>query len=410
MAGVWAVVWTLGVVACSGEGGSSSSSSSSSTGGGSSSGEGSSSSGSGGPDFLAAVVAARAAIEIGESNLDLNGDGTTDYRRTVDGSGNLLREELDVDQDGTADMVWDYSGDTKTYREDRDHDATPERTTDVTQDAADPTRVTYVQGRDTNGDGQVDYRVTYTVDPSEENVVLQLEEDVDFDGTFDWEETATTTRIQHAIASVSTSGATACTPAQKAALETAFDNAVKNATTCLNRMDSGAALDFARTVAGARFKLGCIPGDGTYCAEADVDNARHRWFGRDELPINVTTDGFGAAGCGSLEATIFHEIMHYVAGLHEIGDGTGDPADPVYACEKSCYGGGNSQDCAACLGARQGDDRCRHFPQAPCTAAAPAYCPCGTPRMYPTETACAVGCPSGLGCFASRCKARGPCR
>ena len=103
-------------------------------------------------------------------------------------------------------------------------------------------------------------------------------------------------------------------------------------------------------------------------------------------------------------------MMHYVDGLHEIDGGTDDPADPIYGCEKACYGGGNSQDCAACLGTRQGDSRCDHLPQQPCAGSPPAYCPCGTPRMYASETACAVGCPSGLACFASRCKPRGPCR
>lgn len=382
----------------------------SSTAGASTSG-GTSSSTESGPDLLAAVTAARAAIQAGQTAIDLNGDGVTDYQRTLDQAGNLVKEEIDIDQDGTADMVWDYSGETRTFREDRNHDGTPERRWDVTADADNPAIVTYVHGRDTNADGRVDYQLTYTVDPSDPSITLQIEEDVDFDGTFDWEEAAVTTRVQHgSLVSVSTTGPTACTPDKQAKLEEAFNNAVKNASSCLNRMDSGAALDFLRTIAGATFKLGCVAGDGTYCGEADVANAKYRWFGKDELPINITDEGFGNPGCGSLEATIFHEIMHYVAGLHEIGDGTGDPADPVYGCEKACYGGGNSQDCAACLGARQGDSRCKHFPQKPCTDPAPAYCPCGNPRMYDSATLCAVGCPSGLGCFASRCKERGPCR
>ena len=166
-------------------------------------------------DYAAAVVAARAALAGGATAVDLNGDGQTDYRVTRDGGGNILREELDLDQDGTAEMIWDFTGTTKTYREDRDHDGTPERTWDVTADTTDPTIVTYITARDTSGDGQVDYRVTYTVDPTADEVTLQLEEDVDLDGTFDWEESATTTRVQHAIASVSTSGPNACTPEKK---------------------------------------------------------------------------------------------------------------------------------------------------------------------------------------------------
>jgi hypothetical protein len=132
------------------------------------------------------------------------------------------------------------------------------------------------------------------------------------------------------------------------------------------------------------------------------------WFGRNELPIFIEPRGF-TAQCGPLESTIFHEVSHFVFDLHEIGDGSDDPQDEVYGCERTCFGKATSQTCAQCIGKKNGTPTCRQYPEVPCTADVPTLCTCDK-KIYLDELECHVECPSGLACFFEGCAAHGPCR
>lgn len=351
------------------------------------------------------IQAARDAIARGEQVIDLDGDGRKEYRRTLDSQGSLLKEEIDADGNGHYELVWDFSQPVKTYREDKDGDGTFEEMVDVSEPSSNPAAATYVLHRDASGDGVIDTRHTYTIDPAAPTFEVLTETDAEQDGFWSGNSRTSVERIQkNGIAPVSTSGPGSCSASDKALIDTAVSSAITKGVACLNGISASLALKVARTLAGAQFPIAC--GNATWCAEVDVANEKRRWFRKDNLPIIIHPPAFGAA-CGSLESTVFHELLHYALGLHEY---TNDPGDRVFACEKTCFGSATSQTCAACLGSKNGDTRCSKYPFQACTGPVPATCSCNG-KLYPDEPSCKARCPSGLACFAfTTCDRRGPCR
>lgn len=129
-------------------------------------------------------------------------------------------------------------------------------------------------------------------------------------------------------------------------------------------------------------------------------------------------NAYNPAACGPLSSTLFHELSRFFLGPHRVGDGQRDPADRVYNCERACFGHlsvQTSQTCAACVGGKNGDARCKKFRFVPCeNKPTPSYCGCpaNKSRWYDDPSSCAVGCPTGLACFTARCEdsTAGPCK
>jgi hypothetical protein len=358
-------------------------------------------------DFLIGLTAAKEALRAGATSADLDNDGYKEYRRQLDSSGKVLREQIDVDGDGRADLVWDYSGNTKTFRADIDGNGIPEVSRDVTEDTADATIHHFLSTSDSSGDGIPDLRRSYTIDPRKDMVNVLVEEDPDQDGSFSTQTTFTTPRVQNASqTSVDTRPLAACTTSQQEAIKRAFDKVISDGIACLWKVDKALALQYSQSHVNSDIVISCGSRPGV-CGHVDAANAASPWAGMNQLPIFVDPDGF-TSDCPALESTIFHEWSHFVLGLHEMGDGRTDPEDRIYGCQKTCFGMATSKTCAQCLGKKNGTPACKQYPEERCTAPAPRLCTC-TKKLYPDELQCTVECPTGLACFSGRCVPRGPC-
>jgi hypothetical protein len=119
--------------------------------------------------------------------------------------------------------------------------------------------------------------------------------------------------------------------------------------------------------------------------------------------------------CGSLESTIFHEMLHLTSmlGRHP-NDPTQSAGDRVEGCVAACFEERGRQatslDCAQCLGSKNGDARCAKYPFQACSSA--FYCSCDGHR-YERESVCVSNCNATLKCFSNICgpsATSGPCR
>jgi hypothetical protein len=362
-------------------------------------------------DLLDSLEAASEALLAGATTADLDSDGYKEYGRQLDSSGRVLREQIDVDGDGRADLVWDYSGSTKTFRADTDGNGIAEISMDVTEDTADSAIHRFMNTRDSNGDGIPDLRQSYSVDPRQDIVDVLVEEDPDQDGSFPTQTTFTTTRIQGApLASAAPRPLAACTASQQAALQSALKTAREKALDCMKGTDPVLFYRYEQNLLSTEYVISCgsLPDS---CGHIDVKDTAPLPPGgaKKERPIFIDPNGF-TSQCPSLEETIFHELSHYVLGLHELGDGVRDPQDQVFGCQSVCFGKATSQTCAQCIGQLNGDRRCDKFPLEPCGDVS-TFCDCPfRQKFYPNQLACAVDCPTGLACFSARCIVRGPCR
>lgn len=367
-------------------------------------------------DRVAALDAARERIARGDTMIDLNGDCVNEYRRVYGTGGQLIREEIDADGNGVAEMVWDHSSSTRTFTVDENGDGVFEYSEQAYTDAANPSILNVTVTEDTSDDGIPDYRITYAVNATTDSIQIQHAKDDDQDGTFSSTHTSTTTREQpYGGVSVEKTGVWACSDQEEQQIKDAYDQMLSEGWSCLNGMSPRLALDFLLTQAKSTIKVSCLP-TTTPCGSVDTYRARWRWLlGTDELPILLGKGNFdGSNTCRPLKQVIFHELLHYVVGLHRYGNGLDDPGDRVFGCVNTCFGDslgnpGNSRTCAACLGKKSGTSRCNSYPQVPCSADVPTYCKCnGT--IYQNEATCGGACPVSLGCFVGQCQPLGPCR
>jgi hypothetical protein len=374
-------------------------------------------------DVVGASLAARTAYVGHATSIDLDGNGVAEWTLVWGAGDSPTHEEIDSNGDGMADLVWDRTDTSATHTADRNFDGTFEYTLSGTRASAATTDpVTYVVTEDTTDDFVPDFRTTFTVDPSSTSYDLAFESDAAQTGT--WSDAGSTTvDLDQPRVPVHFPGSTdpgQCTPDQQMQLQNALDAAIANGTSCLFFADPSLANEFLRTAATANLSFDC-GGSSANCGLSTTLGHTGGWlsslFGGADVHIQFSLSTFSTSQCGdSIESTVFHELMHYAIGPHNYGDGTQDPGDRVYGCEHMCYGSsggsGNGRDCAQCLGARNGTNRCNHFPPAMCPSSPPGFCTCRSRYMaYPTLTQCTVECPSGLSCFASACvDNRGPCR
>jgi hypothetical protein len=113
------------------------------------------------------------------------------------------------------------------------------------------------------------------------------------------------------------------------------------------------------------------------------------------LLIKFDPSAFTDPGCGPLGSIAFHELLHYVYGLHlQKGFPTTRDVDPVWACEELCFGGPESNLCD--LGT--------------CSRGAPLQCPGGSECTFesscdPSTGACG---PNPRKSDESGCQSQGP--
>lgn len=352
--------------------------------------------------LAAAIDAARIAIANNATLIDLDGDGFTEYQRILDSAQNMIREEFDLNRDGTPEIVWDRQDPKKTFTVDADGDGTPEIKREMNPNPA-PGDAIATLTRDTDADGVPDYRYSYSVDTASGEILIQHETDRDQDGQYTAAGTSRTSQTQNQVVFHGTS----CSPSQQQQIQLAYREAITRGGDCLFGLDPYLFALFGSFVASTDIAVSCgaCPGGGSGCVtEQDV---RAYWEGgQSEVDIKIAQFG----GVSDVAATIFHETMHYIQGLHLHGDGTDDPGDATYACEKTCFGSGTSQTCAACLGVPNGDRRCDKYPFEVCQGEA-HQCKCDG-KIYPTQGSCAGQCNLNLGCFSNQCQriARGPCQ
>lgn len=344
---------------------------------------------------LERIASAADAYAAGATAIDLDGDGRAEWQLEGRiGAGLPTRETMDPDGDGTANLVWESDGPDLVFRIDRNGDGTFEYTKRATPDPAGAT--TAVVTEDTNGDFRVDHRMTLTRVPGTSLVGIAHEFDDDRNGTYERAFStvsdqgakrvpgaaafavapAALSGMRHVPVTVETTGPAACTAAQAEQLRNALDDAVSRGASCLAPLDPHLALALARVVATRGVRMNC--GRPSSCGYAA--NAQDFCLFGCAVVIELGPDSFDPATCGDLTSTVFHELLHYAAELHQYDDGTSDLGDRVYGCEKTCFGAGTSITCAACLGTANGNSRCGGYTAEACPATLASNCPCGPCR------------------------------
>jgi hypothetical protein len=358
----------------------------------------------------------------GASTFDLDCDGKTDWRLERGADGTIAKETVDLNEDGKPDMRWDYTSTPILFESDDDLDGRidhrSERSPGSTAGSWD-----VMNAWDELALGTLNRRETFTIDPAQSTYRL-LREDLDpTDGSWNTVLESTVTanppKIDATIKGSDPSDPDktgVCTDTQAKALQDAADD-VCNSMDCLGKYDPALQARMKKTFAVRDLQLKCAKvGTPEKPSCGNSDNLDTTCLGpscSDPVQISIDPRVFiaGLKGCGTLQSTLFHEMLHYVFGGHPIEDGQEDPNDPVYGCEALC--GRNPElpsslsRCAACLQTTQGDMRCAgYFPPPPCDKDPESgYCDCdsASTKSFPDYTACTVSCPSGIGCFAAGC-------
>lgn len=359
------------------------------------------------PATSCAIDALQAKYRSGATEIDFDCDGKVDWKLVRDGA-NVTKETIDFDGDGKVDYEVDRGANPQRIRIDANFDGKwdlvierkPGETTGTFDfvELSDPTFRT----------GTLSYRRRYTLPATTGGKVEVVEESLNGDT---WEEVRTTTSTWPSRKIDATIGgaAGACSDSDKGKIEKALED-VEKSIDCLGGYDKSMARRAKWMLAVNDVSIFCKaegPGESKFCASANNAHEACPFGFCSEMTIQVTPEGLSAPGCGPLSSTLFHELMHYVAGLHRVDDGSADKNDPVYGCERLCGAGeATPENCAACLQTSTGDPRCVKAGGKPreCKQEIAGRCNCESrPKTYPTYTECTVECPSGLGCAFSGC-------
>jgi hypothetical protein len=347
----------------------------------------------------------------GATDLDLDCDGKDDWHVDRAADGTPQRETLDVDEDGRPDFAIDRTASPQTEQIDRNLDGKWDEEIDWTQ-GSDPQDYSFVELYDVYFTGTYTRRVTSTSTPGSDTIDV-LEESLQPDGSWSTDSESSTARDTTKIANnVETSGPNACTPDQATKIEKAFTD-VEADVQCLGGFDKGLALRM-------RWMLAFSENPDVSCAPQPVDSAGNPQgvcadsygvvpggcpYGYcSHITISLYPYGFDPSKCGDLGTSLFHELLHYLLGGHRFDNGSQDPNDPIYGCERLCGTPGaqkQASDCGACLQTSTGDARCASLAR-DCSPKDGGYCQC-TGTVYPRYSDCTVACPSGTTCFASAC-------
>lgn len=363
------------------------------------------------PATSCAIDALQAKYKSGAVEIDFDCDGKVDWKLVREG-GKVTKESIDFNGDGKDDYVVDRGSTPQVIRVDANFDGkwdlVIERKAGSTAGTFDFVELTDPTFRT----GTLSYRRRYTLPAAKVTVV---EESLATDGTWQEERTTTSNWPVRKIDATIGGSAGACSDGDKAKIEKALED-VEKSIDCLGGYDKSMARRAKWMLAVNDVSIFCKAegaGESKFCASANNAHEACPFGFCTEMTIQVTPDGLNNPACGALSSTLFHELMHYVAGLHRVDDGSADKNDPVYGCERLC--GANEatpENCAACLQTSTGDPRCVKAGGKPreCKQEIAGRCNCESrQKTYPTYTQCTVECPSGLGCAFSGCtEIKGP--
>lgn len=360
-----------------------------------------------------------------DARIDMNGDGSAILTVTYDASGAIATAAIDTDGDGQPEAAWDLSTTPHTF-EQRDA-GTLVRRVELTPGGADGSYAS-VDTRLPLDMTKPAARLSYAFDPKATDVTVTTDVDTNRDGTFD-DGTTTETKGTSEPATNASVDAASCTgsgetggPDLASEMTDALPDIAAGAK-CLSGISKTLGAIYAFTVGALQFDFEC--GDQmeapTACASSPLAGspgilllnaiARVPTLVR-IYPLADTTH------CAPMGATLFHEIMHHVFGLHAQGDGYTDPTDQVWACESTCFGAplaASRATCGACLGVgRDGTPpaSCNKYPDTACTTAMCRYSDeNGNPasKFEPSALECEADCPLGLDNFGDRCAPVGQC-
>ena len=360
--------------------------------------------------------AAHEAFINGASAIDLDGDGRKEWQLTHSADGGVLNEQIDLDGDGRPELVWERADGGVLFKRDDNGDGRFELTWSLSPDPDDGTLTHEVLTRDTNGDYVPDERTTSVVDSVTQEVAVTVEIDELQNGNWAQSTAFTTTVVQEATFNFSADPATDCAAVQDA-LRKSLEDGLEKGVNCLSKLDGALAWHLAAQLAARGATVDCPkiqPANKPNTCASSPSFFLGELLGS-PIIIHVYPAAFGAECSNySMDEILFHELLHHVLGRHVGGgrtdDGEVDPGDSVYACQRACFSAmPTNLDCAACLGTGANDKRCAGFKNVPCTQA-PQYFQCGcTGKLYSQDFVCEAACPTGLGCFSTRCTLRGPC-
>ena len=342
------------------------------------------------------LLAARAALEGGATEVALSPGGCTTYRRTLD--GDTLTSDALVVAGKTASET-SYTDTEASGRRDRNLDGVFDWEAVLTR-GTDPEIAVVIRELDLES-GQEVRREERAIRGDTVHVVVSQGGEIvnEFD---------TTVEQPDGFVATPAAEGTECDVSQQQRYLGALSRCMPRTSKCLR--DHGRE-DIAKEMeqAAAKVHILCGTVGGKGYAQA---NAREAALGRkptitvDTAKMDPTSEDFRAS-------TMCHEVMHHTSlGLHDSGL-TDTPrefdADQVKACEELCgfaFPNGpkpNKCQCASCLDTGDCDPRCAGYRD--CDADMGALCLCPKRHIwYPSLTICRTECPSNLGCFGfSKC-------
>jgi len=319
------------------------------------------------------VSRARGQIHGDSADVDLDGNSKSELHiveRWPD--GRPKKETLDYDENGTADAWIDYDSQGYFYVSDLDHDGRADSARSVT--LSEDGKWTEIQVLDSNHDGELDERITNIRHAA--SALIEHTVELYYDGEF-WQLETSTLSVEEAYAASTIYKG----PAGPLKVDTncgahgpdiaaAYAEALSRGRDCLGKISPTMATDFEKAVADRPATEITCTGSSSYSGYAP--NAEDPTM-QEPLVIDLTSTDPDALA----PSTIFHEALHYAFGIHRKGDGTTDPQDQVWGCERYCFEVKSGDNCEACLGATAGgvSDECSGESNThPCPNAPKARC------------------------------------
>lgn len=311
------------------------------------------------------LAAARDKIAAGGDVIDLDSDGSVQYRHTNDAPSGTDTEELLVR--GKVVVRWTHTGVRSHIDQDTDADGTFDWKLDAVGGPAPTDRSIVITSGASPTSGPV-RRETFT--QTSDTIAHVTIEAAAGQGWLVVETYDTTVFQGNGATGITTAG---CSAAEDALLTPNTALAVNGGLACLkhfNVTDIYEKLVIIMAKRGIHFDCGTsLPGT---CAQASVFSTLTAGAFSSEVSID-TASGLGGAGCENVPAVLFHELLHITTGAsHASGLDTSTPAgrskDRIYSCTDICFNpyAATQCECATCLITTRNDPLCAAF--TPCGA------------------------------------------
>jgi len=367
---------------------------------------------------LTTHAAALALLRSGQP-ADLDGDGTPDTTRAVEGGG-AVSSEQDLNNDGLPEWRYAYDGNGVTIQSiDSDSDGWPEQELTVTVTASEERKVLL---SDTDLDGVADRRQTWVTllsAPNDQNYT----DETDATGSGTWT-TVTSTVISKTkfvddpcmdgfpsdgtdwnpwswlpnITIRTGNSGGACSADQARLAAAAVDCALARGGLCLAMTNSALNASLNAAVNGDNVMpllIGC--GNGCANSLAATRSWSRPWFSDSQMNLGAGFWGLDAPGRCNI---MLHEMLHWAGneGSADHNESTGPGDDQVYSCGRYCgrcsdaaHGSPNNSaiDCARCADSKSRKEACGSQTEYQTAG-------CGD---YMTGI-----CHSGLACIAGNCE------